>query len=162
MRLVYFALLYGAALAKKERVKLRKAELGSVIAVKGNLTAQGTPQLICKGWSCDPDGPFQEWIRVQQIAAKRFSFGRDQSGNFAFEFHAELVEGCKFKGDTTVVCQDFDADGEYIKASSGSQRSTSTTTANSTTANSSSNTAATTAATTIRAPHTGELLSHRV
>ena len=64
----------------KKRVKVRKAELGSVIAVKGNLTAQGTPQLICRGWSCDPDGPFQEWIIVQQIAAKRFSFGRDQSG----------------------------------------------------------------------------------
>ena len=47
---------------------------------------------LADGWSCDPDGPFREWIRVQQIAAKRFSFGRDQSGNFAFEFHAEFAQ----------------------------------------------------------------------
>ena len=39
----------------------------------------------------------------------------NERSNFAFEFHAELVEGCKFKGDTSVVCQDYDAEGDYIK-----------------------------------------------
>jgi len=94
---------------------LEKRDVGVVLGLDVNddgtsaTTADGKPQLVCKGWSCNIKGELKHWITPKQIHCQRDTFKND-GGEWVWACDAELMKGCKFTGETTVACKNWPKD----------------------------------------------------